>query len=100
MHLSCPGREQNPRSLNPHTGSVRALTNSAGSVTDRYAYDAFGSALATTGSTTNAYRFTGEQQDAALGMYELRAKYDQNMRIQVRQLRVRRRCCLDSVLNS
>ncbi len=77
MHLSCPGREQNPRSLNPHTGSVRALTTSAGSITDRYAYDAFGSALATTGSTTNAYRFTGEQQDAALGMYYLRARYYQ-----------------------
>ena len=49
-------------------GSIRALTNSTGSVTDRYAYDPFGSALATTGSTANAYRFTGEQQDAALGM--------------------------------
>ena len=58
-------------------GSIRALTNSTGSVTDRYAYDAFGSALATTGSTANAYRFTGEQQDAALGMYYLRARYYQ-----------------------
>ena len=58
-------------------GSVRALTNGAGAVTDRYTYDAFGTTLATTGSTTNAYRFTGEQQDAALGMYYLRARYYQ-----------------------
>ena len=59
-------------------GSVRALTNSAGSVTDRYAYDAFGTDIATSGAgTPNAYRFTGEQQDAALGMYYLRARYYQ-----------------------
>jgi hypothetical protein len=44
-------------------GSVRQLTDSAGTVTDTYEYDAWGSAVDTTGSTPNVYLYRGEQYD-------------------------------------
>jgi RHS repeat-associated protein len=56
-------------------GSVRQLTNSAGAVTDRYDYDAFGNLISSTGSTPNNYLFAGEQYDPALGLYYNRARY-------------------------
>lgn len=60
-------------------GSTRALTDSSGSISAEYFYDAFGVELARTGSTVNDYLFTGEQYDAGLGNYYLRARYyDQN----------------------
>jgi RHS repeat-associated protein len=60
-------------------GSTRALTDSTGNVSDEYFYDAFGVELARTGTTENDYLFTGEQYDAGLGNYYLRARYyDQN----------------------
>jgi RHS repeat-associated protein len=56
-------------------GSTRALTSSAAAVTDRYTYDAFGAISSETGTTENAYRFTGEQLDPGIQMYYLRARY-------------------------
>ncbi len=56
-------------------GNVRNLTNSAGTVTDTYEYDAFGNALQTSGSTPNNYLYRGEQYDSDLGLYYLRARY-------------------------
>jgi len=56
-------------------GSVRQLTNAAGTVTDSYDYDAFGNLTNSTGTTPNNYLFAGEQFDPALGMYFLRARY-------------------------
>ena len=56
-------------------GSVRNLTDSTGSVTDSYDYDAFGNLIASTGSTPNNYLFAGEQFDRALGLYYNRARY-------------------------
>ena len=56
-------------------GSTRALTDSTGNVSDEYFYDAFGVELARTGFTENDYLFTGEQYDAGLGNYYLRARY-------------------------
>ena len=56
-------------------GSVRLLTDAGGSVTDRYSYDGFGNVVAWTGSTTNAYRYRGEQFDAQLNVYFLRARF-------------------------
>ena len=55
-------------------GSVRQLTNSAGTVTDTYDYDAFGNSINSTGSTPNVYLFAGEQYDPALALYYNRAR--------------------------
>jgi RHS repeat-associated protein len=55
--------------------STRQLTTSAGLVTDTYTYDGFGALLASTGTTLNNYRFTGEQFDPNVGLYYLRARY-------------------------
>ena len=56
-------------------GSVRQLTNAAGTVTDSYDYDAFGNLINSTGSTPNNYLFAGEQFDPALGLYYNRTRY-------------------------
>src|SRR5437870_11967875 len=62
-------------------GDVRLLTNTAGTVTDTYQYDAFGRLIALTGNTPNSYMYSGEQYDpnlANLGLYNLRARYYSN----------------------
>ena len=57
-------------------GSTRALTNSTtGAITDTYSYTAFGESFATTGTTVNPYRYTGQQFDSSTGLYDLRARY-------------------------
>jgi RHS repeat-associated protein len=56
-------------------GTVRHLTNLSGTVTDTYEYDAFGYLLTSTGTTPSTYLYRGEQYDANLGLYYLRARY-------------------------
>ena len=56
-------------------GSTRGLSDASGSLTDSYHYEAFGEVLNQTGSTENSYLFTGEQFDAGLNQYYLRARY-------------------------
>src|SRR5260370_44741 len=56
-------------------GSVRALTDPTGAVTDTYDYDAFGNLIHSTGTTPNNYLFPGEQFDPDLGLYYNRARY-------------------------
>ena len=56
-------------------GNTRLLTDANALVTDTYDYDAFGNLLARSGTTPNLYRFTGEQFDPDLGLYFLRARY-------------------------
>ena len=56
-------------------GSVRALTDPTGAVTDTYDYDAFGNLIHSTGTTPNNYLFAGEQFDSDLGLYYNRARY-------------------------
>jgi RHS repeat-associated protein len=56
-------------------GNVRYLTATDATVSDTYVYDAFGTVIASTGSTPNNYRYTGEQYDPNLGFYYLRARY-------------------------
>jgi len=56
-------------------GSVRALTDQTGAVTDTYDYDAFGNLLHSTGISYNNYLFAGEQFDPDLGLYYNRARY-------------------------
>ena len=60
--------------------SVRLLTSPDETVTDTYLYDAFGNTVASTGSTENPYRYTGEYYDSTLAFYYLRARfYDPRM---------------------
>jgi len=56
-------------------GNVRFLTNSAGTVTDSYDFDAFGMPIRTSGTTPNNYLYSGERSDSNLGLYYLRARY-------------------------
>jgi RHS repeat-associated protein len=56
-------------------GSVVALTNSAGLVTDSYGYDAFGNSERLSGTTANPFLFNGQQYDETEELYYLRARY-------------------------
>jgi RHS repeat-associated protein len=56
-------------------GSIRALTDVNGNITDTYYYTAFGEELAKTGTTENEFRYTGEQWDPNAGFYYLRARW-------------------------
>lgn len=56
-------------------GSVRLLTDFFGAITDTYTYDAFGNLIAATGTTPNEHLYVGEQFDANVGFYYLRARY-------------------------
>ena len=59
--------------------SVRFLTNSAGSVTDNYTFDAFGIKIAGSGTTPNQILYSGEYLDLGTGNYALRNRiYRQN----------------------
>jgi RHS repeat-associated protein len=58
-------------------GSTRLLMDASGIVTDTYNYDAFGNQIAHTGTTVNEFMFTGQQYDANVGFYYLRARYYQ-----------------------
>ena len=60
--------------VSDNLGSTRALTNSAGAITETYSYDAYGNLIANTGTTVNPYLFTGQWFDAAIGQYYLRAR--------------------------
>ncbi|HKP95220.1 MAG TPA: DUF6531 domain-containing protein [Fibrobacteria bacterium] len=55
-------------------GSTRLLTDSTGTATDSTVYTAFGETLFSSGSTPNAYLYTGEQFDGSAGLYNLRAR--------------------------
>ena len=55
-------------------GSTRALMDDAGTLTDEYTYEAFGSLIHRTGVTANEFLFTGEQWEPRIGYY-LRARY-------------------------
>ncbi|EMI28555.1 Rhs family protein [Rhodopirellula europaea SH398] len=65
--------------------SIIALTDGGGTITERYAYDAYGTptitdAVGTTRTTSadnNRYTYTGREYDEALGLYHYRARmYD------------------------
>ncbi len=56
-------------------GSVRFLTSTNGTVTDTYTYDAYGTLIASSGSTPNNYLYSGQQFDPDLGLYYNRARY-------------------------
>jgi len=55
--------------------STRLLLNPAGGVMDAFAYDAWGTLIASNGLPQTVYLYTGEQFDPHLGFYYLRARY-------------------------
>ena len=55
--------------------STRQLISQTSLLTDTYTYDAFGELLSSAGTTTNNYRYTGEQFDPNSTFYYLRARY-------------------------
>jgi|HubBroStandDraft_6_1064221.scaffolds.fasta_scaffold02149_4 RHS repeat-associated protein len=56
-------------------GSVTSLTSSAGALANTYTYDSFGNLIASTGSLTNRFQFTGREFDAETGIDYYRARY-------------------------
>jgi RHS repeat-associated protein len=61
-------------------GSVRALADETGTITDSYAYDGFGQVVVRTGTTSNDFYYRGEQLDPVTGLYHLRARdYDPSL---------------------
>jgi len=66
--------------LHDAQGSVRLLTDLAGTITDEYTYDAYGTLTAAQGTTDNRYLYTGQQFDTTTGHYHLRARqYDPSL---------------------
>ena len=56
-------------------GSIRALTNQTGTVTDSYQYSAFGKLLSRYGDDEQPYKFAGEPYDPNLSFYFNRARW-------------------------
>jgi RHS repeat-associated protein len=61
--------------VHDHLGSVRALLDTDGNVTDRRRYEAFGTPLPGTGDTECSVGFTGEQWDNDTELLYLRARW-------------------------
>lgn len=56
-------------------GSITHVTDDAGSVLNRYEYDAFGDCTYRAETVANRFGFAGEQYDPVAGMYYLRARF-------------------------
>lgn len=58
-------------------GATRFLTDSSGTITDTYLYDAWGNSVASTGTTVNPFKWVGKwgyQTDASTGLVYVRAR--------------------------
>jgi RHS repeat-associated protein len=55
-------------------GSVLALSNSSGNTVTQYSYDPFGGTTGNGGTSTNAFQYTGRENDGN-GLYSYRARY-------------------------
>jgi RHS repeat-associated protein len=56
-------------------GSVTSLSNAAGTLAQTYTYDSFGNVVATTGSITNGFKYTGREFDTETNLQFSRARY-------------------------
>lgn len=56
-------------------GSITSLTNTSGAAAETYSYESFGNILATTGSLTNSFKYTGREFDTETSLYYYRARY-------------------------
>jgi len=61
--------------LQDGTGSVRALVDARGNVSDQYDFESFGTLSGSRGGTANRFLFTGEQFDPTARLYYLRARH-------------------------
>lgn len=60
--------------------SVTSLSGQSGTLANTYNYDSFGKLIASTGTITNPFQYTGREFDSETGIYEYRARYyDQNI---------------------
>ena len=55
--------------------SVRVLTDTNGTVSDTWIYDAFGNIIERTGSTSNSFLYRVEEWDSEIGLQYLRARW-------------------------
>jgi RHS repeat-associated protein len=55
--------------------SITSLSDTAGAITDTYTYDSYGNLTASSGTTTNPFRYTGREFDPETGLYYYRARY-------------------------
>jgi RHS repeat-associated protein len=56
-------------------GSTRFLTDAGGNIANTFAFDAYGTLIASNAAPQTAYLYCGEQFDSNLGFYYLRARY-------------------------
>jgi RHS repeat-associated protein len=59
-------------------GSVTSLSSSGSALANTYTYNSFGKLTTSTGSVTNASRYTGREFDSETGLYFYRARYLDN----------------------
>jgi RHS repeat-associated protein len=56
-------------------GSITSLSNGTGALANTYTYDAFGKQIASSGTLTNPFQFTGREFDLETGIYYYRMRY-------------------------
>jgi RHS repeat-associated protein len=56
-------------------GSISSLSNSAGALADTYTYDSFGKLVASTGTLTSPFQYTGREFDPEAGLNYNSARY-------------------------
>ncbi|MEM7110687.1 MAG: RHS repeat-associated core domain-containing protein, partial [Bacteroidota bacterium] len=61
-----------------HLGSTRVLIRDDNSVVARYDYDVYGQQIRYEGSETTAYKYTGQEFDQRIGLYNFRARFYDN----------------------
>jgi RHS repeat-associated protein len=60
---------------NDAAGSITSLSSSAGALSATYSYDSYGKSIASTGTVTNPFQYTGREFDSETGLYFYRARY-------------------------
>ena len=58
-----------------HQGSIRQVTNAAGTVVNEYEYDSYGRFLSRVETVPQPYGYTGREQDEESDLYYYRARY-------------------------
>ncbi len=72
-------------------GSVTSLSNPSGTLVNTYAFDSFGSLIASSGTLTNPFQYTAREFDLETNIYYYRARYYDQTRITLYCSRTRNR---------